>query len=172
MRSKKTGTVLRLLKYMMGYKWGLLLAVCLTVGSNLFALWGPELSGKAIDAIQPGKGLVDFATVYRFAGLMAVFYVASALMDYVLNVLMIAISRKITYQMRRDIFERLADMPVGYFDTHATGDIISRISYDTDTINASLSSDLVQIFASVITIVVSLYKMITIQQAPGPGRHL
>ena len=163
MRSKKTGTVLRLLKYMMGYKWGLLLAVCLTVGSNLFALWGPELSGKAIDVIQPGKGLVDFATVYRFAGLMAVFYVASALMDYVLNVLMIAISRKITYQMRRDIFERLADMPVGYFDTHATGDIISRISYDTDTINASLSSDLVQIFASVITIVVSLYKMITIQ---------
>ena len=77
----------------------------------------------------------------------------------------IAISRKVTYQMRRDIFNRLADMPVGYFDTHATGDIISRISYDTDTINASLSSDLVQIFASVITIVVSLYKMLTIQMS-------
>ena len=147
----------------MRYKWGLLLAVLLTVGSNLFALVGPELSGRAIDAIEPGKGLVQMEVVRYFAGRMALFYVASSVMDYLLNVLMIAISRRITYQMRKDIFTRLADMPVGYFDTHATGDIISRISYDTDTINASLSSDLVQIFASVITIVVSLYKMLTIQ---------
>ncbi len=159
----KQNTVLRLLKYMMGYKWGLLLAVGLTMASNLLYLRGPELSGKAIDAIEPGTGLVQMETVYHFAGLMALFYGISALMDYLLNVLMIAISRKITYQMRRDIFNRLADMPVGYFDSHATGDIISRISYDTDTINASLSSDLVQIFASVITIVVALYKMLTIQ---------
>ena len=161
--NKKRGTLLRLCKYLMRYKWGLLLAVLLTVGSNLFALVGPELSGRAIDAIQPGKGLVQMEVVRYFAGRMVLFYVASSVMDYLLNVLMIAISRRITYQMRKDIFTRLADMPVGYFDTHATGDIISRISYDTDTINASLSSDLVQIFASVITIVVSLYKMLTIQ---------
>ena len=161
--NKKRGTLLRLCKYLMRYKWGLLLAVLLTVGSNLFALVGPELSGRAIDAIEPGKGLIRMEVVRYFAGRMALFYVASSVMDYLLNVLMIAISRRITYQMRKDIFTRLADMPVGYFDTHATGDIISRISYDTDTINASLSSDLVQIFASVITIVVSLYKMLTIQ---------
>ncbi len=161
--SKKQNTVFRLLRYMLRYKWGLLLAVALTVGSNLLALWGPELSGKAIDAIEPGMGLVQMEVVTYFASRMAVFYVVSALMDYLLNILMIAISRKITCQMRRDIFNRLADMPVGYFDTHAAGDIISRISYDTDTINASLSSDLVQIFASVITIAVSLYKMLTIQ---------
>ena len=161
--NKKRGTLLRLCKYLMRYKWGLLLAVLLTVGSNLFALVGPELSGRAIDAIEPGKGLVQMEVVRYFAGRMVLFYVASSVMDYLMNVLMIAISRRITYQMRKDIFTRLADMPVGYFDTHATGDIISRISYDTDTINASLSSDLVQIFASVITIVVSLYKMLTIQ---------
>ena len=161
--NKKRGTLLRLCKYLMRYNWGLLLAVLLTVVSNLFALVGPELSGRAIDAIQPGKGMVQMEVVRYFAGRMALFYVASSVMDYLLNVLMIAISRRITYQMRKDIFTRLADMPVGYFDTHATGDIISRISYDTDTINASLSSDLVQIFASVITIVVSLYKMLTIQ---------
>ena len=162
-KSNKTGTVLRLLKYMMGHAWGLLLAVALTIGSNMFALLGPKLSGKAIDAIELGAGRVDFATVRHFALLMAVFFVASSVMDYLLNVLMITISRKITYRMRRDIFNRLADMPVGYFDTHATGDIISRISYDTDTINASLSSDLVQIFASAITIVVSLVEMLSIQ---------
>ena len=163
MKRSKTGTVLRLLKYMMNHAWGLLLAVGLTIGSNLLALLGPKLSGRAIDAIEPGVGLVDFATVRYFAGLMALFFVVSAVMDYLLNVLMITISRKITYRMRRDIFNRLADMPVGYFDTHATGDIISRISYDTDTINASLSSDLVQIFASAITIVGALWEMLSIQ---------
>ena len=163
MKRNKTGTVLRLLKYMMGHAWGLLLAVALTIGSNLLALLGPKLSGRAIDAIEPGAGLVDFAAVRYFAGLMALFFLASAVMDYLLNVLMITISRKITYRMRRDIFNRLADMPVGYFDTHATGDIISRISYDTDTINASLSSDLVQIFASAITIVGALWEMLSIQ---------
>ena len=163
MKQSKTNTVLRLLKYMSRHFWGLLLAVGLTIGSNMFALLGPKLSGNAIDAIQPGKGMVDFGAVQYFAALMAIFYVVSAVMDYALNVLMITISRKITYRMRQDIFTRLADMPVGYFDTHATGDIISRISYDTDTINASLSSDVVQIFASAITIVVSLYEMITIQ---------
>ena len=163
MKRSKAGTVLRLLKYMMNHAWGLLLAVGLTIGSNLLALLGPKLSGRAIDAIEPGVGLVDFATVRYFAGLMALFFVVSAVMDYLLNVLMITISRKITYRMRRDIFNRLADMPVGYFDTHATGDIISRISYDTDTINASLSSDLVQIFASAITIVGALWEMLSIQ---------
>ena len=163
MKQSKSRTVLRLLKYMMNHFWGLLLAVGLTIGSNMFALLGPKLSGKAIDAIEPGAGLVNFQTVYHFAMLMAVFFVASAMMDYALNVLMITISRKITYRMRRDIFNRLADMPVGYFDTHATGDIISRISYDTDTINASLSTDVVQIFASIITIVVSLAEMLSIQ---------
>ena len=111
MKRSKTGTVLRLLKYMMNHAWGLLLAVGLTIGSNLLALLGPKLSGRAIDAIEPGVGLVDFATVRYFAGLMALFFVVSAVMDYLLNVLMITISRKITYRMRRDIFNRLAAAP-------------------------------------------------------------
>ena len=93
MKKSKTGTVLRLLKYMAHHFWGLLLAVGLTMGANLFSLLGPKLSGKAIDAIQPGAGMVDFATVRYFATLMALFYIVSAVMDYALNVLMFTISR-------------------------------------------------------------------------------
>ena len=72
MKQSKTNTVLRLLKYMSRHFWGLLLAVGLTIGSNMFALLGPKLSGNAIDAIQPGKGMVDFGAVQYFAALMAV----------------------------------------------------------------------------------------------------
>ena len=162
MKTKKTSTLRRLCMYLLQYKWLLLLALALTVGSNLFALIGPALCGKAIDLAEMGPGKVDLPAVERYALWMALFYVASAVMTYLLNVLMIVISRKVTYRMRRDMFRRLADLPVGYFDSHPVGDIISRISYDTDTINGSLSTDLVQIFASVITVAGSLIMMLRI----------
>ncbi len=162
MKTKKTSTLRRLCVYLLQYKWLLLLALALTVGSNLFALIGPALCGRAIDLAEMGPGKVDLPAVERYALWMALFYVASAVMTYLLNVLMIVISRKVTYRMRRDMFRRLADLPVGYFDSHPVGDIISRISYDTDTINGSLSTDLVQIFASVITVAGSLIMMLRI----------
>lgn len=163
--SGKKSTVLRLCRYLLQFKGALALALGLTIASNLFALVGPRLSGKAIDAIELGTGRVDMPTVVHYAKWMLLFYLASAVMGYLLNVLMIATSRRVTFRMRQDLFRRLADMPVGYFDTHATGDLISRISYDTETVNTSLSTDLVQILASAITIVGSLILMLT--TAPG-----
>ena len=61
--------------------------------------------------------------------------------------------------MRKQVFEKLNTLPVGYFDTHPTGDIISHISYDIDTINASLSHDLVQVMTSLYTVIGSLVFM-------------
>ncbi len=155
-------TILRLGKYMLQYKWMLGLAAICTLGSNLFSLIGPKLTGLCIGAVEPGKGAVDFSTVFYYAAWMAGFYVVSALMSYGLQVLMLTISRKVIYRMRQDVFERLMALPVGYFDIHQTGDIISRISYDIDTVNASLSNDLVQLLTTVITVVGALVMMVTI----------
>lgn len=148
----RRGTILRLGTYMLRYKLWLLLALGMTVAGNLLALVGPMLSGYAIDAIEPGAGGVDFERVFYYAGLMMIFYVGSSLLSYALAVLMIYISRRVVYQMRRDVFEHLMELPVEYFDTHQTGDVISRISYDIDTVNTSLSNDLVQILTTVITV--------------------
>lgn len=123
---------------------------------------GPKLSGLAIDAIEPGPGKVDFATVFYYAKYMALFYALSAGMSYALARLMIRLSRNIVYRMRRDIFEKLVSLPVGFFDRHQTGDVISIISYDVDTINASLSNDIVQICTSFITVLGSLAMMLSI----------
>lgn len=158
----RRGTILRLGKYMMSYIWLLLLALALTIGSNMFSLIGPTLSGYAIDAIEFGKGRVDFDRVFYYAGLMVVFYIISSILSYMLSVLMIHISRKVVFRMRKDVFDRLLSLPVGYFDTHQTGDIISRISYDIDTVNASLSNDLVQILATVITVIGAFGMMVVI----------
>ncbi len=155
-------TLLRLGKYMFHYKWLLFLAFICTMGSNIFALIGPRLTGYAISAIEPGKGAVDFEVVFYYALWMIGFYILSALMAYGLQVLMLHISRKVVCKMRQDVFENLLSLPVGYFDVHSTGDIISRISYDIDTINASLSNDLVQVLATIITVLGALIMMINI----------
>ena len=154
--------LLRLWTYLYAHKWMSLGAVLLTVGSNLLALLGPMLSGRAIDAIGVEPGQADFPTIFLYCGLMVAFYAVSSLLSYILSILMIQLSQKIVYQMRQQVFDRLTELPVGYFDTHQTGDIVSRISYDIDTVNASLSNDLVQIAASVITVVGSFLMMVLI----------
>ena len=158
----RKGTILRLGTYLMQYWYWVLLALLLTVGSNLLALVGPMLSGYAIDAIEPGIGKVDFPKVFYYAGMMVVFYLISSLLSYILAVLMIQISRKVVYQMREDVFTHLLDLPVGYFDTHQTGDVISRISYDIDTVNTSLANDFIQILTTLITVVGAFAMMLAI----------
>ena len=158
----KKGTLLRLGGYLMRYKWYLVGAVALTVGSNLFSLIGPLLSGYAVDAIEPGPGKVIFEKVFYYAAWMAGFYVVSSIFSYLLQVLMITISRKVVYQMRKDVFEKLLSLPVGYFDVHQGGDIISRISYDIDTVNMSLSDDVVQLLTTVITVSGAFLMMLVI----------
>lgn len=158
----RKGTILRLGTYLMQYRYWVLLALALTIGSNLLALVGPMLSGYAIDAIEPGFGKVDFPRVFYYAGMMVLFYLCSSVLSYILGVLMIYISRKVVYQMREDVFTHLMELPVGYFDTHQTGDIISRISYDIDTVNTSLANDLIQILTTLITVVGAFSMMIAI----------
>ena len=155
-------TILRLGRYMLQYKWMLTLAFLCTLGSNLFSLIGPKLTGLCIGAVEPGRGAVDFGAVFYYGAWRAGFYVISAGMSYGLQVLMLTISRRVVFRMRQEVFEKLMALPVGYFDTHQTGDVISRISYDIDTVNASLSNDLVQLLTTVITVAGALVMMVTI----------
>lgn len=153
--------LLRLWRYLARYRWLIALALLLSLASNLFGLVGPMLSGYAIDAIH-GPGDVDFPAVFLYAGLMVGFYLLASLLTYILSRLMIHLSQKVVFQMRKDVFDRLAELPVSFFDRTQTGDIVSRISYDIDTVNASLSNDLLQICTSLITVVGSLTMMLLI----------
>ena len=155
----RKGTLLRLWKYLCRHKWMVALALFLTVLSNLLALLGPTLSGLAIDAIGTRPGQVDFPQVFRYAALMLAAYALSSLLSYLLSVLMIHLSQRVVFQMREDVFNHLTELPVRYFDSHQAGDIVSRISYDVDTVNASLSTDLLQIATSAITVTGSFLMM-------------
>ncbi len=155
--SNKTYVLKRLWGYLYFYKKKLILALILTVVANVLSLVGPYLTGRTISAMENG---VKFEQVFFFAGLMIVFYLISALLNYILRVSMIKISQSVVYKMRKDVFEKLNRVSVSYFDQNQTGDIISRMSYDIDTINTSLAMDAINIFTSSITVVISFVMML------------
>ena len=152
----------RLGKYLIRYRFLFIVILFLSAASNAFNLIGPILSGKAIDAINLGEGNVDFYSVYLYCGLMALFYFCSSALNYILSLLMIKLSRNVVFRMRKDVFDKLVSLPVGFFDTHHIGDVISIISYDIDTVNASLSGDIVQILTTIFTVAGSLIMMLSI----------
>ena len=110
----KKGIFLRLSKYVIN-QWPLFItALLLTLGANQLSLMGPRFSGAAIDAIELKSG-VDFGEVWKNISFMIACYVVSALLSYALSVVMIHLSQRIIYKMRKQVFEKLTTLPVGYF---------------------------------------------------------
>ena len=150
--------IFRLFRYV-AREWYLFIpAILITLLSNQLALMGPSYSGRAIDAIiTADSGGLDAVWGYVLA--MVVCYVAASVLSYILAVVMVHLSQRIVYRMRKQVFEKLNTLPVSFYDLHPTGDIISRISYDIDTINGTLSHDLVQVMTSIYTVLGSLVFM-------------
>ena len=112
-KMKKTAVLSRLLPYLMRYKFLMLGAILLTVGGNLLSLAGPYISGLAVDAMELGRGKVNFEKVGCYGVLMVVMYAISAALSYALTRLMIVISRRVVNTMRHDVFQKLSELPVG-----------------------------------------------------------
>lgn len=140
-----------------------LIAFIFSMISNYLALLGPMYLGNAMNAISNKTGVLIDEVIYNFWQMLFC-YITSFVLSYLLTVIMVVLSQKITYLMRKQLFEKLTILPIAYFDTHSTGDIISRISYDIDTVNATLSTDLIQVVTSIYTVIGSLYFMIIISK--------
>lgn len=160
-KKSRKDVLLRLSKYFLQYKFRVFIAFILMIGSNLFALLGPYLTGKAIDAIDIQLG-IDFKKVTFYCILMAIFYVVSSILSYVLSIVMIDLSQKIAKSMRQDVFDKILSLPISTLDTLQAGDLINRISYDIDTVNASLSNDLLQAATGIISIIGTFIGMLTL----------
>ena len=153
----------RLWDYLYRERLLLVLVLFLVVAGNVLALFGPRLAGLAIGEIGDAGSHVNMPKVMYYVVCMAVCYVISAAFTYIQEIMMIRITQRIVKKMRKDVFDRLTVLPVGFYDTRQTGDILSVISYDINTVNESISHDFVQICSSVITIVGSFAMMMFIQ---------
>ena len=79
MKDRKKNTLKRVMSYLFEYKILIIIAIILSIGSNVFALIGPMLSGYAIDNINVGRGAVNFSKIYYYCGLMIGFYILSSI---------------------------------------------------------------------------------------------
>ena len=149
---------LRLWDYLSHYKFLLAAAIVLTVTSSILGITGTSLAGSAIGAIS-GEGE---HSVYYYLVLMIVFYLSSALISYLLSVLMINLSQRMVNKMRVDVYNNLIGLPVGFFDRKQAGELVSTISYDINTVNESISNDFLQIVSSLVTIIYSFILMLTV----------
>ena len=156
------GTLRRLLGYTREYRLLILIILILSVGGNVLALLAPSLAGSAINEAAAGQGQVNFDRVKYYAFRMLLCYLASSVTTISINVMMMYVSKWIARKMRKDVFDKMMRLPVGYFDRNQAGDIISRVSYDVDVVSTCVATDLVQILTSLVTIVGSFIMMLVI----------
>ena len=158
-------TMIKVLGYLRPY-WGHLIVVLIcAIISTSFAIAAPKVLGSMTDEIVKGlvsrKG-INFNNIAGVGFWLIGLYVISATFSYVQNWLMTTISQKITYKFRRDISEKIAHLPLRYFDKHENGDIVSRVTNDVETISQNLNQSMTQLVTSLIMIVGILIMMITI----------
>lgn len=110
------GTLRRLLSYIGEYKWFLILILVLCFVSNILSLLGPSYAGNAINAATAGTGKVDFERVFYYAKRMLFCYLLSSFITISINIAMMYVSKWIAGKMRKDVFDKLMRLPVGYFD--------------------------------------------------------
>ena len=147
------GTLRRILQYLSSYRWIVFLFLICAFASNIGNLLGPSFAGEAIGEAEAGVGKVNFDRVLYYAFWMLGAYLCSNILAIIVSLGMMRVSRRVAQKMRKDVFDKLMTLPVGYFDRNQAGDIISRVSYDVDVIATSLSTDVVQILTSVVTVV-------------------
>ena len=163
------GTIGKLIRYMGAYRFALLAVMIFAVGSTVFNVIGPKILGNATTELfsglinkLTGQGSIDFKRIGAILlGLMGL-YVLSSLLAFAQGWIMSGISQKMSYRMRRDISEKINRMPLGYFESNKTGDVLSRITNDVDTLGQSLNQSITQLITSVCTLIGTLVMMLLI----------
>ena len=163
------GTMKKLTAYLGKFKAAIFFVMLFAVGSTVFNIAGPKILGKAttelfnglVGKISGGPG-IDFDKIGKILLMLLGLYVFSALFSFIQGYIMTGVSQKLTYQMRKEISEKIRRLPMNYFDKVSHGEILSRITNDVDTLSQSLNQSATQMITSVTTIVGVLVMMLSI----------
>ena len=158
-----------LLKYVRPYALRLIIVTIFAVGSTIFSIVGPKVLAKATDKLAQGvmakvnnTGGIDFKYILHIAIILIVLYFISAFFSYIQGWIVSGVSQEVAYSLRKDLSEKMNRLPLSYFDKHASGDILSRVTNDIDTIAHSLNQSLSQMITSFTTVAGILIMMLSI----------
>lgn len=167
------GSMGHLVRYLGRHKWMILFAMLLAAGSTVFSIFGPRTLGKATTELYFGVQRmvqndplgIDFAKLNQILLQVMILYLISTVLGIIQGYVLTTISAKITYDLRREISEKINRLPLSFFDRVTHGEVLSRVTNDVDTINQTLNQSLSQIITSVTRVIGVLIMMLSINLA-------
>lgn len=162
-------TMRRMIAFMGQFKGRLALVLIFAIGSTVFSVVGPKVLSEATTVLfdgavaqAAGAGSIDFDAIGRILLATLALYLASAACSWVQSWVMSYISQQTCYRLRDAIARKIERVPFGYFERNSTGDTLSRITNDVDTLGQSLNQGVTQMITSAVTVVGVLAMMLSI----------
>lgn len=165
------GTMKKLGVYLKPYSLSIAIVILFAIGSAAFSIVGPKILGKATTKIFEGlvqkitgvpDASIDFGYIGNIAMILVALYLISSLFGIIQSFIMSGVAQKVSYNLRKQISEKMDTLPLNYFDTRTNGEVLSRITNDVDTVNQTLNQSLSQIITSVVTLIGVLIMMFSI----------
>ncbi len=165
------GTMKKLGVYLKPYSLSIAIVILFAIGSAAFSIVGPKILGKATTKIFEGlvqkisgvpDASIDFGYIGNIAMILVALYLVSSLFGIIQSFIMSGVAQKVSYNLRKQISEKMNTLPLNYFDTRTNGEVLSRITNDVDTVNQTLNQSLSQIITSVVTLIGVLIMMFSI----------
>ena len=153
--------LVRLLPYLIPFKWVLILVLVFVLIYTVLGLVGPYLMGVAIDKFITAK---DSAGLVKISLLMLIVYTLTNLFQAISAWLMSSVSQRALKQLRKDLFTHLQTLPIAFFDSNPAGELMSRLTNDIDAINQAVSQNVVSLLASVLSLVGILIAMFVLDK--------
>ena len=165
------GGLSKLLDYLKPYRLQLIIVIIFAIGSTVFSIVGPKILGNATTKIFEGlvskisgtEGAgIDFKYIGNTVLILVGLYLISALFSYIQGFIVSGVAQKVSYNLRKEISEKINRLPLKYFDNVTHGDVLSRVTNDVDTVSQSLNQSMSQIITSAITLIGVLIMMLSI----------
>ena len=163
------GSIKKLIGYLGSYKLPIVAVMIMAVGSTAFNVVGPKVLGEATTTLAnglaakiAGTGNIDFNAIGTILLIVLALYLVSALLAFLQGWVMAGVVQKLSHQLRCEIEAKINTLPVRYFESHATGDILSRITNDVDTLGMSLNQSVTTLIVAVVSIIGTVALMLTI----------
>ena len=163
------GSMAKLIRYMSKYKFRFVIMFVFAIAGTVFNIVGPKILGKAttelfngLVAKIGGTGGIDFAKITQILLFTLGLYVCSAIFSFIQGFIMTGISNDTTYSLRKDISKKINRLPLKYYESRTTGEILSRVTNDVDTLQNGLNQSVTQLITSVTTLIGVFIMMLSI----------
>ena len=144
------GTWKKLLNYAKKYLVLIVVAMICAVGGTVFTIVGPSQLSKLTNAVTEGlTGQIDMDTVWKVVFMLIIFYATSALLSLLQSLIMVTVTQNVAKSLRGDISQKINRLPMGYFYKTSTGDVLSRVTNDVDTISQSFNQSIASLVSAI-----------------------